>query len=73
MKLKKREITLNEVDSLKDMLYLENLIAGAYGEGDENAFRRETTNELQTLGKELAGERALVEKLFKRAKAEQLV
>lgn len=72
MKLKKREITLNEADSLKDMFYLERMLLNAYGERSVCAFRKETENELQTLEKQTAEEKTLLEKLLKKSKAEGL-
>lgn len=49
MKLEKREITLNESDSLKDVFYLERTILLEYESGKAYAFRKETVNELQSL------------------------
>ena len=41
MKLEKREITLNERDSVLDMLMVENLLINAYGAATANVERKE--------------------------------
>ena len=64
MKLEKREITLNERDSLKDILYLETLLWLAYADKTD-AFRKETRNRLERLEKEIFDEKELLEKLYK--------
>lgn len=46
MKLEKREITLNEYDSLQDVFYAEKLLLGEYVQALEYAERKETKNEL---------------------------
>ena len=64
MKLEKREITLNEKDSVTDMLYLEKNLLFAYKEGLKSAERKqmegfcrekitETQEELTRLQKEI--------------------
>ncbi len=72
MKLKKREITLNEADSLKDMYFLEKLIEGEYAKADFGAERKEAKNEGARLQAEAAEERAFLHKLWKKSLAEQL-
>ena len=52
MKLEKREITLNEFDSLKDVFYIEKSLLFEYAEALEKARRQETRNELVTLMQE---------------------
>ncbi len=49
MKLKKSEITLNEKDSLKDMLYFERALAQAYEGSGEFLQRKEAVNEKERL------------------------
>ena len=49
MKLEKREITLNEFDSLKDVFFAEKLLLSEYTRALEKAERKETKNELVKL------------------------
>lgn len=49
MKLEKREITLNEFDSLKDVFYLEKNLLCEYANALEKACRQETRNEILKL------------------------
>ncbi len=72
MKLKKREITLNEADSLYDVFCLEEYLGKSYGEGEEFSFRKETVNELSTLKQKAEEERERVLALWKKSKARQL-
>ncbi len=72
MKLKKREITLNEADSLKDVFFTEKALERAYGEGDNYAFRKETANELSTLKGIAVEEAEKMLVLWKKAQNEQL-
>ena len=51
MKLEKREITLNEKDSLKDVLYLETFLLIKYAD-QRKEFRKETENVFERLKKE---------------------
>ena len=57
MKLEKREITLNEFDSLKEIFYLEKIILNEYLECLCKTVRKETREELLRMmgevGKEL--------------------
>ena len=46
MKLEKREITLNEYDSLKDIFHAEKLLLLEYVHALEKVERKETKNEL---------------------------
>ncbi len=65
MKLEKREITLNEMDSLKATFYFEKLLLGEYVECLCEIDRKETREELlrmmQEVGEDLAFTRALTE------------
>ncbi len=56
MKLKKREITLNEADSVLDMVCIERLLKIEYAAGGENGYRKEVEGELEALKKESADE-----------------
>ena len=49
MKLEKREITLNEADSIKDIYYLEKTLVNEYRKALDVAQTREEENELETL------------------------
>ncbi len=71
MKLKKREITLNEADSLKDVFYMEKTLAEGY-KREGACFRKETQNELTRLQGEAAEECALVRGLLKKSIREGL-
>lgn len=63
MKLEKREITLNEKDTLMDVLCLESLLFLAYA--DKNGvYRQETKNRFIDLEKEIRKEKELVEQLY---------
>ena len=53
MKLQKREITLNEADSLRDMLYFEEHLSKKYLDGARNAERKETESEFSQMHTEL--------------------
>ncbi len=72
MKLKKREITLNEADSLQDMYYLEKSLLGAYERGIENAAQKQTVNELNKGKAETEKEMAFLFSLWEKSKKEQL-
>ena len=66
MKLEKREITLNEKDSLKDIYYMETLLLLEYAD-KKDGFRKETENLFRNLERETHTERETVEKLYNRA------
>ncbi len=53
MKLEKREITLNEFDSLKDAFYAEKMLIAEYVHALVKAERKETQGELLRLIKEI--------------------
>ena len=69
MKLEKREITLNEADSLKDVFYLERTLFREYSKGEGYAERKELTNELTTLIKEAKEDMEKVFTLWEKSKA----
>ena len=56
MKLEKRDITLNEKDSLKDLLLLEKALLGAYTDTLTRVSRKELRDCLLTLVEETAKE-----------------
>lgn len=56
MKLEKREITLNEYDSLRDIFYLEKLLLSVYGQVLEKSVRKEVRGELLRLSQETGEE-----------------
>ena len=55
MKLEKREITLNEVDSIKDVFYMEKTVVATYAEAICTAKTKEEKDVLLRLMRE-AGE-----------------
>lgn len=65
MKLEKREITLNEFDSLKETFYLEKMLLGEYLECLCKATRKETRGELLRMMKEVGEELVLMLDLMK--------
>lgn len=69
MKLEKREITLNEADSLKDVFYLERTLLREYKEGKVYAERKELTNELVTLVEETRQDMEKAFELWEKSKA----
>ena len=68
MKLEKREITLNEADSLLDMLYLEERLLNAYAVGAKKGFRKELVGEFSRLLEETKKERESVAALLENSK-----
>lgn len=52
MKLEKREITLNEADSLKDAFYIEKTLLAEYAHALSKASKKETRTELLRFMKE---------------------
>ncbi len=72
MKLKKREITLNEADSMKDVFFIEQALYKSYDEGAGFAFRKETANELAALKGMAQGEAERIKALWVKAKKEQI-
>ena len=56
MKLEKREITLNELDSCKDVYYFEKGLLREYELAAKNAVRKETQNEISRLLEEVKRE-----------------
>ena len=69
MKIEKREITLNERDTLKDMLFFEKGLLREYASAVEKAERKETRSLLEERMRETAKEifvlRDLVSTLLK--------
>ena len=71
MKLEKREVTLNEADSLKDVYYLEKTLLDAYKEKDA-IVRKEVANEVAQLIRQTEEEGERMYSLWKKVKAEQI-
>ena len=65
MKLEKREITLNEADSIKDMYFYEKSLQMSYEQALENAERKEVQGEVARLLEEVKKEVVLLEELRK--------
>ncbi len=65
MKLEKREITLNEKDSVKDMYFFEKSLQFRYAQGVKFAERKEIEGELSRLLRETEKDAALMEELCK--------
>lgn len=60
MKLEKREITLNEYDSLQDAFYLQKLLIIEYTQALSQTARKETRSELMRLIKETSEDMCFV-------------
>ncbi len=65
MKLEKREITLNEFDSLKDAFYAEKMLIVEYVHALEKAERKETQGELLRLMQEIGEDMLFVRDLMR--------
>lgn len=72
MKLEKREITLNEADSLKDIYYIEKALFTAYAEGEVFIARKEVENEIEQLTKQTEEEKERTYSLWQKSKEEQI-
>ena len=64
MKLEKREITLNEYDSLKDTFYMQKLLLLEYVNGVADARRKEVRGELTSLMREISEDMCLLRDLL---------
>ena len=71
MKLEKREITLNEADSLKDMYYIEKSLWTTYAERKNCIVRKEAENELGELMRQAEEEKERIYSLWRKSKEEQ--
>lgn len=67
MKLEKREITLNETDSLKDMFFWEKFLTDEYKEGAKRAERKETESELMRLCEEAKADMEFMQERLQRS------
>ena len=65
MKLEKREITLNEFDSLKDAFYAEKMLIVEYVHALTKAERKETQGELLRLMQEIGEDMLFVRDLMR--------
>ena len=70
MKLEKREITLNEFDSVKDIFYTEKCLLSEYVLAIAKAERKETRGELISISKEIAEDVCFVGDLMRGASIE---
>ena len=69
MKLEKREITLNEKDSVKDMYFYEKNLQFHYMQALKFSERKQTEGELSRLLHETENEVSILEELCKRTPA----
>lgn len=67
MKLEKREITLNERDSLKDVYYMEETLSQAYGVGAKGKYRKEVNAALALLHAQTGEEKKLLLALLEKS------
>lgn len=65
MKLEKREITLNEFDSLKDVFYMEKTLLWHYVEAFASIERKEVKTTLLQLLKETAEDMCFIKELMR--------
>ena len=65
MKLEKREITLNEYDSLKDIFYMEKLLLHEYISSLAKVIRKETKGEILSLMQETGEDAFFVRELMR--------
>lgn len=72
MKLEKREITLNEYDSIRDAFYMEKLLLNEYACLLNKAIRKETRGELLRLMKEVGEDMFFLCDLMKESVADGL-
>ena len=70
MKLEKREITLNECDSLKDAYYFQKTLLREYAEVREAAQRTETQGELSRLMREVGEDMEKLYQLMKKSEGQ---
>ena len=68
MKLEKREITLNEQDSLRDVLFMEKALLFEYMDGLVKACRKETRERLLDCIKDSAEDLFLIKDLLEKVK-----
>ena len=64
MKLEKREITLNEFDSLRDAFYIEKALFLEYREALLRSWRKETRGELLDMLREVAQDMLFLQDLM---------
>ena len=68
MKLEKREITLNERDSLKDVYYLEESLGCAYEKRGKGKYRKEVLSALTLLQAQVEEEKKLLLSLLEKSR-----
>ena len=69
MKLEKREITLNETDSIKDMLYMEKILLRVHEESVKKAERKEVEGVLHKMIEDTKKEIEALQKEKKKAES----
>ena len=67
MKLEKREVTLNEADSLKDMFYMEKTLLSSYEDVENRAQRKEVKTTIDELKNEVKKEMSFVEERLQKS------
>lgn len=67
MKFEKREITLNECDSLKDVYYFEKSLLSAYEKGAQNVQSKETLGTIKAFMSETQTEIEKIAELIKKS------
>ena len=70
MRLEKREITLNESDSIKDVFFMEKTLLNGYTEALERMSRKEMRNEILNLIKEAGEEMCFLQDLMRKSEKE---
>ncbi len=68
MKLEKREITLNERDSLKDVYYLEEGLCRSYADGGKKKYRKEVIDAFALLQAQTEEEKKLLLSLLEKSR-----
>ena len=66
MKLEKREITLNEKDSVRDLFFLEKGLFSEYAQAVDKMGRKETREKLMGFMKEVVEDMFLAKDLMKK-------
>ena len=72
MKFEKREITLNEIDSLKDSFYFEETLLARYQSGLDSTENKETTETIRSFIRATESEIQTLSKLMKKSSQNDL-
>ena len=70
MKLEKREITLNEFDSLRDAFYIQKMLMAEYEQALFCVWRKETRDKIISLLQETAQDAVFLQDLMQNSAAE---